>query len=53
MLSAMQEVKTEYANCNVEVDDWALNNRTNFLKPHTYHVSLIEKALEEQIEKFE
>lgn len=46
VLDSLNEAKAEYANSNIEAQDRANNNRTNFLKPHTFHASLMEKVLE-------
>lgn len=48
--NVMGDKKSEFANANSQVGDHATNNRLNFLFPHTFHSSLMEKALSTKIE---
>ena len=51
--NSIEKKKTEYANNNIEASSYAANNRLLFLIPHTFHDSLMEKVLTEQLEKRE
>ena len=50
ILNAIETKKAYYANENSNVADHAANNRLLFLFPHTFHASLMEKALADQLE---
>ena len=51
VVNSIESIKSDYANSNVEVGEQATNNRLLFLVPHSFHDSLMEKVLNEQIEK--
>ena len=48
--NVMGKKKSDYANANSAVSDHSANNRLLFLLPHTFHNSLMEKALTKKIE---
>ena len=50
VMNAIESKKAYYANDNSNVADHAANNRLLFLFPHTFHNSLMEKALSDQLE---
>ena len=48
--NAMGKKKSDFANSNADVSNHSANNRLLFLLPHTFHNSLMEKALAKRIE---
>jgi len=52
-MNSIESARQNCANANVDVTDYATNNRILFMIPHTFHESLIAKELKERLDQEE
>ena len=51
--NSVEKQAASFANANMDVDSHALNNRIQFLIPHTFHATLMEKELKDKSKEIE